>query len=128
MYKRQTLKILGKNESIIFINGRKSNMDPEAVIEMLKSMPSENISKIEVITMPSSEFQVEGNQGIINIILKKKPTDGTNGNIRIEENQGYYNNPYGSVTLNYRTEKLGISGSVTGGKYTQQQYLSLIHI
>jgi outer membrane receptor for ferrienterochelin and colicin len=66
-----TLKILGKNASVIYINGRKSNMDPEAVIEMLKNMPSENISKIEVITMPSSEFQVEGNQGIINIILKK---------------------------------------------------------
>jgi outer membrane receptor for ferrienterochelin and colicin len=66
-----TLKILGKNASIIYINGRKSNMEPEAVIEMLKNMPSENISKIEVITMPSSEFQVEGNQGIINIILKK---------------------------------------------------------
>ena len=120
-----TLKILGKNASLIYINGRKSNMDPEAVIEMLKNMPSENISKIEVITMPSSEFQVEGNQGIINIILKKKPTDGTNGNIRFEDNQGYYNNPSGSVTLNYRKDKLGISGSVNGGKYTQQQYYIL---
>ncbi len=120
-----TLKILGKNASVIYINGRKSNMDPEAVIEMLKNMPSENISKIEVITMPSSEFQVEGNQGIINIILKKKPTDGTNGNIRFEDNQGYYNNPSGSVTLNYRKDKLGISGSVNGGKYTQQQYYIL---
>ena len=120
-----TLKILGKNASIIYINGRKSNMEPEAVIEMLKNMPSENISKIEVITMPSSEFQVEGNQGIINIILKKKPTDGTNGNIRFEDNQGYFNNPSGAVTLNYRKNKLGISGSVNSGKYTQQQYYIL---
>lgn len=120
-----TLKILGKNASVIYINGRKSNMEPEAIIEMLKNMPSENISKIEVITMPSSEFQVEGNQGIINIILKKKPTDGTNGNIRFEDNQGFYNNPSGSVTLNYRKDKLGISGSINGGKYTQQQYYLL---
>lgn len=120
-----TLKILGKNASVIYINGRKSNMEPEAIIEMLKNMPSENISKIEVITMPSSEFQVEGNQGIINIILKKKPTDGTNGNIRFEDNQGYYNNPSGSVTLNYRKDKLGISGSINGGKYTQEQYYIL---
>lgn len=119
------LKILGKNESVIFINGRKSNMEPEAVIEMLKSMPSENISKIEVITMPSSEFQVEGNQGIINIILKKKPTDGMNGNLRLEDNQGYFNNPSGSVTLNYRKDKLGISGSINGGKYTQNQHYIL---
>ena len=68
--------------------------------------------------MPSSEFQVEGNQGIINIILKKKPTDGTNGNIRFEDNQGYFNNPSGAVTLNYRKNKLGISGNVNSGKYT----------
>jgi hypothetical protein len=105
-----TLKILGKNASIIYINGRKSNMEPEAVIEMLKNMPSENISKIEVITMPSSEFQVEGNQGIINIILKKNLLMELMAIIRFEDNQGYFNNPSGAVTLNYRKNKLGISG------------------
>ncbi|MCB4235936.1 hypothetical protein LDL59_15045 [Kaistella anthropi] len=68
----KTLKILGKNNATIFINGKKSNMDAEAIIAMLKSTPSEDISKIEVITVPSSEFQVESNDGIINIIMKKK--------------------------------------------------------
>jgi hypothetical protein len=52
-----TLKILGKNASIIYINGRKSNMEPEAVIEMLKNMPSENISKIEVIQCLQANFK-----------------------------------------------------------------------
>jgi hypothetical protein len=30
-----------------------------------------------------------------------------------------------SVTLNYRKNKLGISGNVNSGKYTQQQYYIL---
>ncbi|MEF9479709.1 hypothetical protein OWR28_20085 [Chryseobacterium sp. 1B4] len=47
-------------------------MDSEALIEMLKSTPSEDIQKIEVITVPGSEFQVESKEGVINIVMKKQ--------------------------------------------------------
>lgn len=121
----KTLQILGKNAVLIYLNGRKSNMSPDAVIELLKSMPSENIQKIEVITMPSSEFAVEGNQGIVNIVLKKKPTDGLNGNLRMENNQSYYNSQKASVTLNYRKDKLGLSTNFNAGQNNNRQFLSL---
>ncbi len=55
----KTLKIAGKNSAQIFINGRKSNMDAESLVQFLKNTPAENIQKIEVITVPGSEFQVE---------------------------------------------------------------------
>ena len=102
----KTLKILGKNSATIFINGKKSNMDAEAIIAMLKSTPSEDISKIEVITVPSSEFQVESNDGIINIIMKKKMTDGVNGTLKMANNQGYFNNPSSGISANFRKGKL----------------------
>ncbi|KMQ71653.1 TonB-dependent receptor domain-containing protein [Chryseobacterium koreense] len=121
----KTLQILGKNAVLIYLNGRKSNMSPDAVIELLKSMPSENIQKIEVITMPSSEFAVEGNQGIVNIVLKKKPTDGLNGNLKMENNQSYFNSQKASVTLNYRKDKLGISTNFNAGQNNNRQFLSL---
>jgi len=79
----KTLKIAGKNNALIYINGRKSNMDAESLTQFLKNMPAENIQKIEVITVPGSEFQVESSDGIINIILKKKMGDGLNGNMRM---------------------------------------------
>ena len=66
----KTLKIAGKNNALIFINGRKTNMDADSLNQFLKNTPAENIQKIEVITVPGSEYQVESSDGIINIILK----------------------------------------------------------
>ncbi|MGZ5197107.1 MAG: TonB-dependent receptor, partial [Kaistella sp.] len=86
----RTLKIAGKNNAIIYINGRKSNMDAESLTQFLKNTPAENIQKIEVITMPGSEFQVESSDGIINIVLKKKATDGLNGNMRMASTVNKY--------------------------------------
>lgn len=114
-----SLKILGKNDAIIYINGRKSNMSAEAVLEMLKNTPSENIQKIEVITVPSSEFQVESNQGIINIVMKKKKYDGMSGTWKLENKQGYYNNPNTSVSLNYKKDKLTVSTNTYVGKWSE---------
>ena len=113
------LKILGKNDAIIYINGRKSNMSAEAVLEMLKNTPSENIQKIEVITVPSSEFQVESNQGIINIVMKKKKYDGMSGTWKLENKRGYYNNPNTSVSLNYKKDKLTVSTNTYVGKWSE---------
>ena len=113
------LKILGKNDAIIYINGRKSNMSAEAVLEILKNTPSENIQKIEIITVPSSEFQVESNQGIINIVMKKKKYDGMSGTWKLENKQGYYNNPNTSVSLNYKKDKLTVSTNTYVGKWSE---------
>ena len=121
----KTLQIVGKNDAQIYINGRKSNMNPEAVVEMMKTMPSENIQRIEVITVPSSEFAVEGNQGIINIVLKKKPTDGLNGNLKFENNQAYFNSQNAAATLNYRKGKLGIAANLNNAYNNRRQFLKL---
>lgn len=121
----KTLKILGKNNATIFINGKKSNMDAEAIIAMLKSTPSEDISKIEVITVPSSEFQVESNDGIINIIMKKKMSDGVNGTLKMANNQGYFNNPSSGISANFRKGKLSGSGNLNLGSWTERQYYQL---
>ena len=120
-----SIKILGKNEAIIYINGRKTNMSAEAVLEMLKNTPSENIQKIEVITVPSSEFQVESNQGIVNIVMKKKKNDGMSGTLKLEDKQGYYNNPNVSVSLNYKKNKLAVSTNTYVGKWSDYNTYTL---
>ena len=111
----KNLKILNKSDVIIYINGRKSNMDNEAIIEMLKNTPSENIQKIEIITVPGSEFQVEANTGVINIVMKKTTTNGYNGNVRLVDNQGYYNNPSMNASFNFRKDKLAVNTGVYTG-------------
>ncbi|MDR7818773.1 outer membrane beta-barrel family protein [Riemerella anatipestifer] len=112
-------KILGKSSTTIFINGRKANMNADALLALLKSTPSENISKIEVISVPGSEYNVEGDTGIINIVMKKKNTDGFNGVLRMENEQAFYNNTSSNLSLNYRKNKLGISTSLG---YSEDNY------
>ncbi|MGZ5209484.1 MAG: TonB-dependent receptor domain-containing protein, partial [Kaistella sp.] len=117
----RTLKIAGKNNAIIYINGRKSNMDAESLTQFLKNTPAENIQKIEVITMPGSEFQVESSDGIINIILKKKATDGLNGNMRMASTVNKYSDNSASFSANYRKDKLGISANLSGSDNIRPQ-------
>lgn len=121
----KTLKIIGKNNAVIYINGRKTNMDAESLTQFLKNTPAENIQKIEVITLPGSEYQVESSDGIINIVLKKKMTDGLNGNMRMGNSQSYYNSSYASLSLNYRKDKLGISSNINTSQNIQEQYYIL---
>lgn len=121
----KTLKIAGKNNVLIYINGRKSNMDAESLAQFLKNTPAENIQKIEVITVPGSEYQVESSDGIINIVLKKKMSDGLNGNMRFSNTQGKYNGSQASFSANYRKDKLGISASLSGGENIEAQTYTL---
>ena len=121
----KTLKVLGKSNAVIFMNGRRTNMNAEAVVELLKNTPAENISKIEVITVPGSEFNVESSEAVINIVLKKKLDDGLNGNFRLTNHQDYYNQQSGAVSLNFRKNKLGISTNINGSNWQRRQYYSL---
>ncbi|WP_307462169.1 TonB-dependent receptor domain-containing protein [Chryseobacterium sp. SORGH_AS_0447] len=117
----KTFKIVGKNNVLIYINGRKSNMDSESLTQFLKNTPAENIQKIEVITIPGSEYQVESSDGIINIVLKKKMSDGTSGNMRMSNTQNKYNASNASFSVNYRKDKLGINANLSGGENINPQ-------
>ena len=117
----KTFRIAGKNNALVYINGRKSNMDTESLASFLKNTPAENIQKIEVITMPGSEYQVEASDGIINIVLKKKTTDGWNGNMRMANTQSKFNNQSASFSTNYRKDKFGLSANLSGGSNTEAQ-------
>jgi hypothetical protein len=121
----KTLKIAGKNNALIYINGRKTNMDADSLVQFLKNTPAENIQKIEVITVPGSEYQVESSDGIINIVLKKKMSDGTSGNMRMSNSQNKFNSSSASFSLNYRKEKLGISANLNGSENIQPQTYTL---
>ena len=116
-----TLKIAGKNNAVIYIDGRKSNMDAQSLAQFLKNTPAENIQKIEVITMPGSEFQVEASDGIINIVMKKKMTNGLNGNMRMASSANIFASTSASFSANYRKDKLGISANLTGSENIQAQ-------
>ena len=65
----KTISLVGKEGVVIMINGKISRMPSDAVVQMLEGMNADNIDRIELIHTPPSNFDAEGNAGIINIIL-----------------------------------------------------------
>lgn len=121
----KSLKILGKSNAVIYINGQKSNMDAEAIIQMLKNTNAQDIQRIEVITLPGSEFQAEANEGIINIVMKKAQSDGYNGTIRLADEQTYYNHPRANIGLNLRQGKFAVNTNLYANGYREREYYKL---
>ena len=121
----KTLRIAGKSNAVIFIDGRVTQMDAESLVQFLKNTPAENIQRIEVITMPGSEYKVESSDGIINIVLKKKSSNGLNGSMRMNNQQNYYNSTGAGLSLNYRKDKLGINTNINTSENIREQYYIL---
>lgn len=123
-----TISITGKSSVNVMINGKMLNLSGTALLNYLKSIRSENISKIEVITTPPSKYEAQGNSGLINIILKKNPNLGFSGNISTGLTQRTYFNGTTNGTLNYQTEKLSLSLKTTyidGAKRSNERYTIL---
>ena len=123
-----TISIIGKSSVNVMINGRMLNLSGTALLNYLKSIRSENISKIEVITTPPAKYEAQGNSGLINIILKKNPNLGFSGNINSGLTQRTYSNGSTNGTLNYQTEKLSLSLKTTyieGSKRSNERFTIL---
>jgi len=123
-----TISIIGKSSVNVMINGKMLNLSGTALLNYLKSIRSENISKIEVITTPPSKYEAQGNSGLINIILKKNPNLGFSGNISTGLTQRTYSNGSTNGTLNYQTEKLSLSLKTTyieGAKRADERFTIL---
>lgn len=104
-----SISITGKSSVNVMINGRMLNLSGTALLNYLKSIRSENIAKIEVITTPPAKYEAQGNSGLINIILKKNPNLGFSGNINTNLIQRTYSGFGDNGTLNYQTEKFSSS-------------------
>lgn len=120
-----TISITGKSSVNVMINGKMLNLSGTALLNYLKSIRSENISKIEVITTPPAKYEAQGNSGLINIILKKNPNLGFSGNISTGLTQRTYFNGTTNGTLNYQTEKLSLSlktNYIDGAKRSNERY------
>ena len=107
------LSIIGKESTLLYINGRKTNVPAESMNAYLRGIPAENIAKIEVITNPGATLRNSGNTGIINIELKKNENDGVKGSLYVEDVQRKNNSQYGSLYLDMQKKNL----NVTAGLY-----------
>ena len=103
--KDENVLLKGKQNVIVHINGKPSQMSGKDLAAFLKGLNSADIEAIEIISNPGARFDAAGNAGIINIRLKKNKKLGTNGNASIGFAQGITPKTDAALSVNYRDAK-----------------------
>ena len=112
------ISIKGKSGVIILIDGKQTYLGGTDLINLLNSMPSSQVSQIEIMTQPSAKYDAAGNSGVINILTKKNKKAGFNANVSLNYTEGVYPKSLNSLILNYRNDKINVFGNL-GYNYNQ---------
>ncbi len=108
------ISMKGKTGVRVYIDGKMQQLDTKDLAAYLRSINSNDIEAIEMISNPSAKYDASGNAGIVNIRLKKNKKFGTNGSVNLGFVQGVTPKGNGSVNLNYRDKKINVFGNVGG--------------
>ncbi len=103
--KDENVLLKGKQNVLVYINGKPSQMSGRDLASFLKGINSSDIEAIEIISNPGAKFDAAGNAGIVNIRLKKNKKLGTNGNVSFGVAQGFTPKADAALSLNYRGAK-----------------------
>lgn len=109
------ISIAGKSTVSIMINDKLVRVGGHELADMLRTIPSENIARIEVITTPPAKYDAAGNSGMINIVTKKQNKKGLNGTLGSNIIQNSLLSAIAVGTVNYRNNKLNIYALSNGG-------------
>jgi len=105
------ISLKGKKGVIIWIDGRPTPMQGADLATVLRSMPSNAVDRIEIISNPGARYDAAGSAGIINIRTKKDKRFGMNGTASINYGQGKYPKYGAGISLNYRNKKVNVYGN-----------------
>lgn len=122
------ISMKGKTGVRIYIDGKMSQLDVKDLAAFLKSINSNDVEAIEMISNPSAKYDASGNAGIINIRLKKNKKFGTNGSVDLGYVQGTTGKENGSLNLNYRDKKVNVFGNVGANVGRNENGLNLYRI
>jgi len=94
----------------IYLDDRPVRLSGEDLGNYLKSLPSDKVSKIEIITNPPAKYDAQGG-AIINIVSKKTLTEGLNLILGSTFTQATFSSYTGSAVFNYRSGNINIYGN-----------------
>jgi Outer membrane protein beta-barrel family len=112
----ETITIIGKSRLSVMVDDKIIQLTDEDLANYLKSIPSDNIKNIEVITTPPAKYEASGNSGMVNIILKKAKKNSWNALLSTTYLQRRFATVLNSANFNYNKNKLAFSTSVFYGK------------
>lgn len=106
------LSLRGKENVTLLVDGKPSAMFGNDAATALQTIPAASIESIEVITNPSSKYEAQGMNGIVNIIMKKDRKAGFNGMVNAGISTPFKIN--GGINLNVKKGKWNVFLNANG--------------
>ncbi|MDR0228138.1 MAG: TonB-dependent receptor [Flavobacteriaceae bacterium] len=106
------VSIVGKSGVTIMVDERILHLSGDALTNYLKTLRSDDIEKIEVITTPPAKYEAAGNSGMINIVMKKNRKAGLYGTVSGTAAYNKNSSYNGNGTLNFQNKKWNIMAKV----------------
>ncbi|OGX87220.1 outer membrane beta-barrel protein [Hymenobacter glacialis] len=97
--------------ALVLLDGKLTNLGGSDLAELLASLPSNTLDKVEVLANPSARYDANGG-AVINILTKKNSAFGTNGSVSAGVGAGRFARYNGGSTLSYRRDKLNVFGGL----------------
>lgn len=116
-----SLSMVGKDGVKVFINHKLVRLDGRSLVSYLNSIPVNNIKSIRVMTIPPSQYDAEGNIGVIRIATKTILPTGIKGLIKGSYGQNTYSSYMGSAYIGYNNSKVFFDGTLS---YDNINYLN----
>ncbi|QZK98524.1 outer membrane beta-barrel family protein [Flavobacterium psychrophilum] len=108
----EAINMIGKNGMSVMIDDRIIQLSGADLINFLKTIKSDDIKNIEVITNPPAKYDAEGNSGLINIKLKKAKLDSWNATLNSTYKQTTYPTSSNGGSFNYQKKKLSFFSNI----------------
>jgi iron complex outermembrane recepter protein len=105
------------------INGRDMKMSAADMATLLKNLPPNSISKIEIVRTPSARYEASSSGGVVNVVLKKGVKIGLTGSVNGGFQQGTYGNQFVGLSLNNNTGKKSSYLNINTGRRNSYELL-----
>ncbi|GEO11076.1 outer membrane beta-barrel family protein [Segetibacter aerophilus] len=119
------ISLKGKAGVLVMVDGRPTQLGGADLANLLRTMNSNQLDQIEIMTNPPARYDAAGNAGIINIKTKKTVTAGYNGSASVAYSQGRYPKTTEGMNFNYREGKVNL---FTNLSHNYQKRFSILSI
>ncbi|MGZ3899863.1 MAG: outer membrane beta-barrel protein [Bacteroidia bacterium] len=96
----------GKAGVIFMLDGRILQLSNMQLLNLLKSMNTEIVEKIELLKNPPAKYDAAGTSGMIQIKTKKTKLFGFSGSLYSSSSFGFYPRTMSGLSLNYKFSKV----------------------
>ncbi len=103
-----TITLIGKTNVSVMVDDRIINLSGEDLNNYLRSISSDNIKNIEIITTPPAKYSADGNSGLLNFRLKKVSNNSWALSLRNTFIQTYFPTLSSGIGLTYSKNKVSL--------------------